>query len=154
MKRKLLVFLLVALSFFSFANDISAQEEGAHLVITKSKHTLEVFLNGYPVYTFKIATGITPDKTPEGTFHIIRKVKNPWYIPKNIRGGDPNNPLGTRWLGLDAPNTDGYKYGIHGTNEPESIGRNVSQGCVRMLNEDVEWLFRHIPLGTKVIIKP
>ncbi len=131
-----------------------AEEDNVHVVVSKRNHQLTVFLNDASIYTFTVATGKTSDMTPEGAFHIIRKVKNPWYLPKNIRGGDPDNPIGTRWIGLNVPNTDGYKYGIHGTNDPESIGKNISQGCIRMKNEDIEWLFRHLPLETQVIIEP
>lgn len=151
-------FLIVILLFF-FTNNTNAlvaginkDTEGVYLEIIKSKNILNVNLNGHTAYTFPIASGKNQLQTPEGTFNIITKVINPWYIPKNIPGGDISNPLGTRWLGLDVSNTTGYKYGIHGTNDPSSIGYNVSQGCIRMLNKDVEWLFRHIPLNTSVII--
>lgn len=126
--------------------------EGVYLVVNKTNNTLKVFLNGHVSKVFRVATGKSSDLTPEGTYKIITKIKNPWYLPKNIPGGDKKNPLGTRWLGLNVPNTGGYKYGIHGTNNPYSIGRHVSSGCIRMYNKDVEWLFRHIPLNTPVII--
>ncbi|RAP76826.1 L,D-transpeptidase [Paenibacillus montanisoli] len=127
-------------------------EDNVSLVIDKSDHRLQVFLNETPVYYFAIATG-KGSLTPEGEFKIANKVKNPWYLRKNIPGGDKKNPLGTRWMGLSVPNTGGYKYGIHGTNNPYSIGHSVSSGCIRMRNKDVEWLFRHIPIGTKVSIQ-
>lgn len=122
------------------------------IVITLSKHQLQVYVNETPVYSFPIATG-KGDLTPMGEFRIANKIENPWYIRKNIPGGDKRNPLGTRWMGLNVPNTGGYTYGIHGTNRPYSIGRSVSAGCIRMRNQDVEWLFRHIPIGTKVLIR-
>ncbi len=127
-------------------------EEEVCLVISKSKHTLQVYLNEHPVFTFNVATG-KEQLTPEGEFYIANKIKNPWYLRKNIPGGDKRNPFGTRWMGISVPNTGGYKYGIHGTNNPYSIGNSVSSGCIRMRNKDVEWLYRHIPTGTKVIIK-
>lgn len=127
-------------------------EEEVSLVISKSKHVLQVYVNETLIYTFPVATGKS-HLTPEGEFTIANKVKNPWYLRKNIPGGDRRNPFGTRWMGLSVPNTGGYKYGIHGTNNPYSIGRSVSAGCIRMRNKDVEWLFSHIPVGTKVIIR-
>ena len=154
MKRKFLITWLSILFIFSYGNLTFAEEETVHLMISKSEHTLTIMLNDHPVYSFQIATGATPEKTPEGTYTIIRKVINPWYLPKNIPGGDPENPLGSRWLGLNVPDTNGYKYGIHGTNNPGSIGSSVSQGCIRMKNTDVEWIYRHIPLNTKVIVVP
>lgn len=132
--------------------DLPEKHEGVYIEVNKTSNTLKVFLNGNVIKTFRVATGKTAALTPEGTFKIITKVKNPWYLPKNIPGGAANNPLGKRWLGLSVPNTGGYKYGIHGTNNPASIGHRVSSGCIRMYNRDVEWLFRHIPLQTPVII--
>lgn len=158
--KLLLVLLLINNIFFvpvvysTGANSIIPEQyEGVYLEINKTKNILNVYLNGDIVYSFKIATGKTTAQTPEGTFKIITKVKDPWYLPKNIPGGDKRNPLGTRWLGLNVPNTGGYKYGIHGTNNPSSIGHHVSSGCIRMYNQDVEWLYRHIPLNTPVIIR-
>nr|WP_281183298.1 L,D-transpeptidase [Bacillus marinisedimentorum] len=101
----------------------------------------------------KAATGKSDDLTPTGTFQVIAKLENPWYSPKGITGGSPDNPLGTRWLGLSVPGTSGEKYGIHGTNNPSSIGKDVSLGCIRLDNRNVEWLFDRVPLGTKVVIK-
>lgn len=99
-----------------------------------------------------VATGITNDLTPEGLFTVTVKAINPYYRKKNIYGGDPNNPLGTIWVGFDARGTDGRIYGLHGTNHPESIGRYVSQGCIRLQNEAIESLYEYIPLGTKILI--
>lgn len=128
-------------------------EEGVYIVINKSAHNLTVYTNGVPQYVFAVGTGRRKELTPSGTFKIVTKVYQPWYIRKQIPGGHPTNPLGTRWLGLNIPGTGGYTYGIHGTNRPWSIGGNVSSGCVRMYNKDVEWLYRHIPIGTMVLIK-
>lgn len=55
-------------------------------------------------------------------------------------------------MGFNARGTDGSKYGIHGTNQPSSIGKYISQGCIRMKKHDVEYLFDRIPIGTKVSI--
>ncbi len=85
--------------------------------------------------TYKIAIGKPSTPTPKGNFTIINKAINP--------GG----PFGARWLGLSLPH-----YGIHGTNEPSSIGKPVSNGCIRMYNKDVIELSELIPIGTKVSI--
>lgn len=128
-------------------------EDEVHLVIDISSHRLQVYLNGYVLYSFPVATG-KGYRTPEGQFKIANKLLHPWYMPKKIPGGDKRNPFGTRWMGLSVPGTGGYKYGIHGTNRPWSIGRSVSSGCIRMRNQDIEWLFRHIEIGTPVTIQP
>jgi lipoprotein-anchoring transpeptidase ErfK/SrfK len=70
------------------------------------------------------------------------------YLPRWVAGG-PGNPLGARALYLG--NTD---YRIHGTNDPASIGKHMSSGCIRLLNEDVIDLFNRVGLGTKVIVLP
>lgn len=99
-----------------------------------------------------VGTGKTNDLTPEGLFTVTVKAANPYYRKKNIFGGDPKNPLGTRWIGFDANGTDGRIYGLHGTNNPDSIGSYVSQGCIRLQNKEIEWLFDKIPIGTKILI--
>ena len=70
------------------------------------------------------------------------------YLPRWI-GGGPGNPLGARALYLG--NTD---YRIHGTNDPSSIGKHMSSGCIRLLNEDVIDLYNRVNVGTKVIVLP
>ncbi|SDC68055.1 L,D-transpeptidase catalytic domain [Paenibacillus sp. UNCCL117] len=129
------------------------QEEGVYLIIEKKTNRLSVVHNGRIIRTMPVATGRRKGLTPTGTFRIVTKIVKPWYVRKQIPGGDPANPLGTRWMGLNVPGTGGYTYGIHGTNRPYAIGSSVSSGCIRMLNRDVEWLYRHMPLGTVVLIK-
>lgn len=124
-------------------------EEELYLAIHKKRHQLHVVMNGQVLYAFPVATG-RGDLTPEGEFRIVTKVHKPYYMRKKIAGGHPDNPLGTRWMGLSIDG--GYKYGIHGTNRPWSIGLSASSGCIRMRNKDVEYLYRHIPLKTRVLI--
>ena len=98
-----------------------------------------------------VATGQAIYPTPRGRFHIVVKWKNPWWYPpvqddwakglKPVPPG-PSNPLGTRWMGLNAPGV-----GIHGTDEPSSIGYSASHGCIRMQVPDAEWLFDHVDVG-------
>jgi lipoprotein-anchoring transpeptidase ErfK/SrfK len=70
------------------------------------------------------------------------------YLPRWIAGG-PGNPLGARAMYLG-----GSPYRIHGTNDPSSIGKRVSSGCIRMLNEDVIDLYSRADIGTKVVVLP
>jgi lipoprotein-anchoring transpeptidase ErfK/SrfK len=67
-------------------------------------------------------------------------------LPAHMEGG-PENPLGARALYLGSS-----LYRIHGTNEPYTIGTNVSSGCIRMMNQDVEDLYTRVKIGTKVIV--
>jgi lipoprotein-anchoring transpeptidase ErfK/SrfK len=70
------------------------------------------------------------------------------YLPRFVAGG-PGNPLGARAMYLS-----GTMYRIHGTNQPSSIGKRVSSGCIRMLNEDVTDLYSRVNVGTKVVVLP
>lgn len=122
------------------------------VIINKKTNQLSIIDEDRVQTTISVSTGKKEDLTPEGLFTITVKAVNPYYRKKNIVGGHDQNPLGTRWIGFNANNTDGRIYGIHGTNNPESIGHYVSNGCVRMHNEAVESIYELIPLGTKVLI--
>lgn len=122
------------------------------LIINKSTNELTVIDDNRVQTVISVATGKRDELTPEGLFTVTVKAENPYYRKKNILGGDIKNPLGTRWIGFDAEGTDGRTYGIHGTNNPASIGSYVSEGCVRMQNEVIESIFQTVPLGTKVLI--
>ena len=120
-----------------------------HAVVTKSKFTMDIYL-GSPgeagsmyVTTFNVGLG-KDDSTPTGKWIIKDKVTHPtYYSPRGegvINSDDPKNPLGPYWLGLTG--TDGHavgkaSYGIHGTIEPDSIGKLASMGCVRLRNEEI-----------------
>ena len=104
---------------------------------------------------FRVATGQSTYPTPLGRFTIQVKWRNPWWYPPNSKWAKgqqpippgPNNPLGTRWIGLSTPGV-----GIHGTPNPASIGYSVSHGCIRMYISDAEWLFNTVDVGTTVFI--
>ena len=128
---------------------------GPVILIRRSANKLTLFNGMKTVRTFTVATGQNVYPTPLGRFQIVVKWKNPWWYPpaspwakglKPVPPG-PNNPLGTRWMGLSAPGV-----GIHGTDEPASIGYSLSHGCVRMLVPQAEWLFNHVDVGTPVFI--
>ncbi|MCD8502227.1 MAG: L,D-transpeptidase family protein [Bacillaceae bacterium] len=131
---------------------IAGTAEEYRVEIAKSENTLTVYSGTKVVKQFSVATGKEASLTPEGLFTIINRVEKPWYNKDDIPGGDPKNPLGSHWLGLNVPGTNGTTYGIHGTNNPDSIGEYVSLGCVRMHNRDVQWLYEHLPLRTLVHI--
>lgn len=105
--------------------------------ISINNRRLQLFKNGVLQKTYPIAVGRMLHSTPVGQYIIINKAPNP--------GG----PFGTMWMSLSKEH-----YGIHGTNDPSSIGKAVSKGCVRMFNKDVEELSRIIPIGTLVSIHP
>jgi len=105
-------------------------------ISTQNRH-LRLLKNGVLQKQYPIAVGRMLHSTPIGNFIIINKAPNP--------GG----PFGTMWMSLSKEH-----YGIHGTNDPSSIGKFVSKGCIRMYNHDVEELARTIPIGTPVFIHP
>ncbi|MCX5716395.1 MAG: L,D-transpeptidase family protein [Candidatus Omnitrophica bacterium] len=118
------------------------------ILVDKSQNTLTLKANDDIFKIYTVATGLD-NSTPIGTFTIVTKEVNPtWYKSGAIvPPGSPKNILGTRWMGISLPG-----YGIHGTTEPESIGKQVTAGCVRMLNNEVEELYTIVPSGTEVTI--
>ncbi|MCK4401893.1 L,D-transpeptidase family protein [bacterium] len=105
--------------------------------------------NGKFVKIYTVATG-AHNGTPLGNFKIVNKLKNPtWYTAGAVVSADsPKNVLGSRWMGITEKG-----YGIHGTTDPESIGKQSTEGCVRMYNKDVEELFDLVPVGTPITIR-
>ncbi len=123
------------------------------VLVDKSDYTLTLLLDGRFIKQYQVGTGKS-DKTPEGKFVIDNKLKNPvWYSPDGIyQFGDPKNILGTRWIGFE-DKKGLYGYGIHGTTDPNSIGKEMSNGCVRLKNEDVEDLFDYVKTKMTVVIQ-
>ncbi|RFU64840.1 L,D-transpeptidase family protein [Peribacillus glennii] len=122
------------------------------IIINKSNNQLGYYENSKLTKVFRVGTGRSASYTPEGKFKIVNKIVNRPYYKGNIPGGSPRNPLGNRWLGLNARGTWGTTYAIHGNNNPSSIGGYVSSGCVRMHNSEVQWLYSKVKVGTPVII--
>jgi len=123
-----------------------------YIIVNKQVNELAFINNGHIQGIYPVGTGVSTDLTPEGEFSVTVKAANPYYRKKDIPGGSKDNPLGSRWIGFDAKETDGRIYGIHGTNNEASIGHYVSGGCIRMYNSDVDLLFSRVPVGTKVLI--
>ncbi len=156
-RRRLAAALLASFLalFLGWTLPASASRDAAAdalIVVNKSTNELAYFKDGELVRVFPVATGKTEDLTPEGTFPIANKIKNRPYYKEKIPGGDPANPLGKRWLGLHVGDTVGTTYAIHGNNNEKSIGKYVSAGCIRMHNEDIEWLYDELEVGTKVVV--
>lgn len=121
------------------------------VLVDKSQNILILKADDEIMKTYIVSTGKN-NSTPTGTFKIASKLMNPPWFKKGSSGpippGSPENILGTRWMGFDRL-TD---YGIHGTTDPQSLGKQVTQGCVRMANSDVEELYIIVPAGTEVTI--
>lgn len=108
-----------------------------NIIINIKKHTLTLYKNNIIYKTYPVAVGKASTPTPIGNFKIIQKTSSP--------GG----PFGARWMKLSV--TTG-NYGIHGTNDPSSIGKNISHGCIRLYNKDVIELYNLVSIGTPVKI--
>lgn len=149
-----IIFSLMLLSIFSPIWPLGTNPVvGDPFIIINKENNKAVFIDEGKIQSeFHISTGKEPELTPEGKFTVVVKAKNPYYRRKDIQGGDPENPLGTRWIGFDARETDGRIYGLHGTNNERSIGKYVTEGCIRFHPESIEWLYEQVPLGTKVLV--
>lgn len=106
-----------------------------YIDISIGKRELKLYDGNQLLKQYPIAVGRMVTATPVGTYKIVNKQLNP--------GG----PFGAYWMGLSRPH-----YGIHGTNDPTSIGKSVSHGCIRMYNKDVLELSQLVLYGTTVKI--
>ncbi|MBP1760118.1 MAG: hypothetical protein H6Q63_1035 [Firmicutes bacterium] len=106
------------------------------IIIHRAHRRLELYEGTQRIRSYPIAVGKPSTPTPLGHYIIATKAMYPGGV------------FGSRWLGLSIPG-----YGIHGTNNPSSIGQAVSLGCIRMHNHDVENLFQLVEIGTPVIIQ-
>jgi lipoprotein-anchoring transpeptidase ErfK/SrfK len=116
------------------------------IVVSLEDRKLAFVENGQVVKVYPVAVGKPSTPSPAGTFTIARRVANPTYHHngKTVLPG-PGNPVGTRWMGLSVKG-----YGIHGTNEPRSIGKAASHGCIRMAKADLEDLYPRVQVGDMV----
>lgn len=151
--KKTAIVFLSAIILLAGTAPVSNAASKHMLIINTKKNTLNYYVNYTLVREFRCATGKASTPTPQRKTTIVNKIKNRPYYKTGIPGGDPRNPLGKRWMGLNIDGTQGSTYGIHGNNNENSIGKNVSHGCIRMHNSDVEWLFDQVTIGTVVLIK-
>ena len=119
------------------------------ILISIPDRTLSLMVDGQVVGTYDVAVGKPSTPTPEGEYRVVARLVNPTYFGHTaVVAPGPNNPLGTRWMGLSAKG-----YGIHGTNAPASIGKAASHGCIRMRQADLEEVFELVDIGTPVELR-
>jgi len=166
MKLILAIISILAISIFSISDGLSEESsipeeikaipspaigDGYGIVIDKSTFSLILYKGQEILKIYPIAIGAVESETPVGRFEIINKVTDPvWYWEGKAISPykkNKNNQLGTRWIGISEPH-----YGIHGNNDPSSIGKAISHGCIRMHNKDIEELADIVPIGTPVVI--
>ena len=141
-------------------------ESPGTIIVETNTHSLYLVLSGGKAIRYAVGVG-REGFAWSGTAHVTKRAEWPaWYppqemieraaahsqfVPYRIDGGELN-PLGARALYLYEGGRDTL-YRIHGTNEPRSIGHNVSSGCIRLLNEDIIDLYDRVAIGTKVIVR-
>jgi hypothetical protein len=133
-----------------------------HVKVHRSTFMLDLYLQDMFVRSFRVALGASGSETPTGLWRVQeggKLVQPPWFDKRTNRNylpTDADYPLGPRWIALDGVSGDAKGrtgFAIHGTKDPEKIGTAVSQGCIRMLNEDVTLLYDLMwPLASKVEI--
>jgi lipoprotein-anchoring transpeptidase ErfK/SrfK len=149
---------LIAIFLLSLASLASAQSSPQSVakarpqrlvLVSIADRKLAVSENGNVLAYFTVAVGAAVSPSSTGEFEIVSRVANPTYYHDGIvMGPGKDNPVGTRWLGL---NVKGY--GIHGTNAPRSVGHATSHGCIRLRNRDVERLYAMLRVGDVVEIR-
>ena len=118
-------------------------------IVDLQDFALTIHLQGYYVKRYDVGIG-KEDSSPLGKFAVFNKVENPQYTGPDgrvIKGDDPQNPLGERWIDL------GDSYGIHGTIDPDSIGKAASRGCIRLRDKDVIEVYDFLVKDSEVVIR-
>ncbi|SRR6266508_2936140 len=124
------------------------QNVNRRIIVSIPARKLALIEDGRIVKVYATAVGAEKSPSPTGTFKIATRIPNPtYYRPGAVIRPGVANPVGTRWLGLSLKG-----FGIHGTNQPRSIGRAKSHGCIRLRNADVEELFELVRVGDVVEI--
>lgn len=135
---------------FVRARVLAVQPVAARIVVDVSTRRLTLYLHGRPRLRATVAVGSPATPTPTGRF----------YVDQRLVPTDPAGPYGPDAIGVSAYSNvltgwaQGGPIGIHGTDEPWSIGRAVSNGCIRLPNDTVRKVFRWAVAGTPVIIRP
>jgi lipoprotein-anchoring transpeptidase ErfK/SrfK len=132
------------------AAEAMAQDESTRparkIVVSIPDRKLAVLEAGRVVRIFATAVGAPKSPSPTGSYTVVSRLTDPtWYGKGKIVRPGKGSPIGTRWLGLSVKG-----YGIHGTNNPASIGHSASHGCIRLRNQDIEQLFGMVSVGDAV----
>jgi lipoprotein-anchoring transpeptidase ErfK/SrfK len=123
-----------------------ASATARRVIVSLPDRKLVVVADDRVIARFDVVVGAPTTPSPVGTFIIVNRVTNlTYYAPGKVIPPGANNPLGTRWLGLSQKG-----YGIHGTDDPRSIGYARSLGCIRLRSADVERLFEQLRAGDVV----
>jgi lipoprotein-anchoring transpeptidase ErfK/SrfK len=143
----------IAVWVFCISLTASAQQPSARIprqiVVSISDRKLAVIEDGKVLRTFPVSVGAAVSPSPTGEFQIVNRLANPtYYHPGTVIPPGDDNPIGPRWIGLSQKG-----FGIHGTNQPRSIGHAASHGCIRLNNRDVVQFFQMVSVGDTVSIR-
>lgn len=132
--------------------ELKIPKQELHIEVWRGARVAVVFAGDRPVRIYPASVGREGEETPLGEFTLGICEQNPVYygVTPPVPFGNPENPLGERWLGF----SEKTSYGIHGTNSESTIGSRESEGCVRLHNQDVVDLFDLVPTSTRVKIHP
>src|SRR5512146_186367 len=131
------------------AQQKTAQRPQRQVLVSIPDRKLAVLENNQVLKVYRVSVGKRSTPSPSGEFKIINRLSYPTYYHKGtVIPPGPDNPLGSRWIGLDLKG-----YGIHGTNAPKSVGKPMSHGCIRMAKADLEEAFELLRVGDRVVIQ-
>lgn len=129
--------------------ECAAQQPQRQIIVSIPDRKLALLEDGDVLKVYDVAVGAEKSPSPTGDFTVVNRLENPtYYRPGVVIEPGANNPLGTRWMGLSLKG-----FGIHGTNQPQSIGKAASHGCIRMAQKDLEELFTLVQVGDTVTIR-
>ena len=140
---------VLAAIIFLVSLECAAQQPQRQIIVSIPDRKLALLEDGDVLKVYDVAVGAEKSPSPAGDFTIVNRLENPtYYRPGVVMEAGANNPLGTRWMGLSQKG-----FGIHGTNQPQSIGKAASHGCIRMAQKDLEELFTFVHVGDAVSIR-
>jgi lipoprotein-anchoring transpeptidase ErfK/SrfK len=141
--------VLTAIFFLISLTAAAQQQPRRQIIVSIPDRKLALLEDGDVLKVYDVAVGATNSPSPAGEFTIVNRLENPtYYRPGVVIEPGTSNPLGTRWMGLSQKG-----FGIHGTNQPQSIGKAASHGCIRMAQKDLEELFTLVHVGDTVSIR-
>jgi hypothetical protein len=130
--------------------------ERARMLVDLDAHWAFYLLGQEVVAAWEVGVGKDGSETKTGQYLVGDKRDEPMWFRAGkppVPYGDPENPLGTRWIAWLQLDGSGTGLGFHGTNDPASIGKDQSQGCIRMRNPDVEELAEILPRGASITVQ-
>lgn len=148
-KEPVLLALVMILGTVTVAQKAPDKPTPREVVVSVADRKLAVLEHGKVLGMFSVSVGAATSPSPTGEFQIVNRLTNPaYYHPGTVILPGSENPIGPRWIGLSQKG-----FGIHGTNQPRSIGHAASHGCIRLNNHDIVKFFQMVSVGDTVSIR-